>query len=136
MPRARNRGPGSSHPGSSRRSQVNDLKELVCESLAAHAASCAELRKALDSGVGRAKVLAAEITSLRAEPPHPPEDAIGAPLMCAKCHGKAVAEASIFPCSHVFHVRCLSSPEAPCPLCSDEIIATITTPFISVDEDF
>ena len=25
--------------------QVSDLKELVCESLAVHAASCAELRK-------------------------------------------------------------------------------------------
>ena len=70
-----------------------DLKELVCESLAVHAASCAELRKVLDACVSRSGLLSRELATLR--------QASGALLImstCSCCHRPLEADNTVSPC--------------------------------------
>lgn len=103
---------------------VGDLKELVCESLAGHAASCAKLRKVLDAAVGRASSLRSEIQALRES------EASAAP---SAAHSHAV----VFPCGHAWDERTLGArAHAACPLCSEDVVRTIDAPFILADEMF
>ena len=79
---------------------VSDLKELVCESLAAHAASCAKSKKVLDAVVCRAKNLRTEIRALTNS---------GASGTTRETPGNIT-----FPCGHVWK----DSQYTACPLCS------------------
>ena len=115
---------------------VNDLKSLVCESLAAHGASCAELRKVLESGVGRAKVLKGEIRALRdATFAHTSDTGI-----CAACDTLVDDASIVFPCTHSWHAHCLqrsaNHEELQCPLCSEAVVEGIDEPFVVVGEVF
>jgi hypothetical protein len=123
---------------------VSDLKELVCESLASHAGSCAELRKLLDGSVQRAEALTAEIAALRsahatsdAEPSDP--GAASVHHTCNACKAAVFGKFVVYPCGHAWHEECLQSSVstmAPCLLCSDEVIEAISTPFLDVGEVF
>jgi len=119
---------------------LNDLKELVCESLATHAASCAELRKILDGGVGRATILKGEIRALCEAQPEAAVNDNGASATCATCHGSADDLSMFFPCGHMWHTQCLQASNgngsAACPLCSDAIVECIEDPFVSAGEAF